>query len=307
RRGAAPHPGTPRQRGDLRGHLHRRRAARRPRGGGPGRQGGEARRHRVHRRRRRMEVLVHRSLRGHAGRGGEAPRRPTLGLSRRTAAPRRRGRGGTTATRPLPVRGRTAFGSMVPMTRFDSATAVVRVGENRYAAELDPGYLIGTAINGGYLMAVLQRAALAESDHPHAVSSSYHFHRPGGGGPAEIETEVVKRGRTVTTVLVTLRQEGRTVLTGTIATATLDSQAQPLYATPPAPVPPIGQCRSFDPRQGQLAEDGFLARVDVGLSPDSYAALLRERTADTPELYGYVDLSARDGGSAEDPAAFLPL
>lgn len=196
---------------------------------------------------------------------------------------------------------------MVPMTRFDSATAVVRVGENRYAAELDPGYLIGTAINGGYLMAVLQRAALAESDHPHAVSSSYHFHRPGGGGPAEIETEVVKRGRTVTTVLVTLRQEGRTVLTGTIATATLDSQAQPLYATPPAPVPPIGQCRSFDPRQGHLAEDGFLARVDVGLSPDSYAALLRERTADTPELYGYVDLSARDGGSAEDPAAFLPL
>ncbi|WP_232306803.1 thioesterase family protein [Thermobifida cellulosilytica] len=193
------------------------------------------------------------------------------------------------------------------MTRFDSATAVVRVGENRYAAELDPGYLIGAAINGGYLMALLQRAVLAESDHAHAVSSSYHFHRPGSGGPAEIETEVVKRGRTVTTVQATLRQSGRTVLTGTVATATLDSQAQPIYTAPRPEIPPIEQCRSFDPRSSHLADDGFLARVDVGFAPDSYAALLREHTVDTPELLGYVDLSARDGGPAEDPAAFVPL
>ncbi|WP_234401988.1 thioesterase family protein [Thermobifida halotolerans] len=193
------------------------------------------------------------------------------------------------------------------MTRFDSATTVVRVGENRYAAELDPGYLIGSALNGGYLMSVLQRAALAESDHPHAVSSSYHFLRPGSGGPAEIGTEVVKRGRTVTTVLVTLRQRGATVITGTVATAALASQAEPLYETPPVEIPPVDRCRNFDPRESRLAEDSFVSRVDVGFAPDSYAALAGERAADSPELYGYVDLSARDGGSAENPEAFLPL
>lgn len=196
---------------------------------------------------------------------------------------------------------------MVPMTRFDSATEVVRVGENRYAVELDPGYLIGTAMNGGYLMAVLQRSALAESDHLHAVSSSYHFHRPASSGPAEIETRVLKRGRTVTTVQTTLFQEGRTILTGTLATATLDPHAEPRYAAPQPAIPPQHQCRRVDPRQSHLPDDGFLARVDVDFSPDSYAALARERTVTTPELCGYVDLSARDGGSAKDPLAFLPL
>lgn len=196
---------------------------------------------------------------------------------------------------------------MVPMTRFDTATAVSATGANRYAADLDPGYLIGTALNGGYLMAVLQRAALAESAHPHAVSSSYHFLRPGAGGPAQVETETVKRGRTVTTVRATLRQGGKAVVTGVIATGALDPLADPAYTAGPAPVPPIQECRSFDPRDGRTEERGFVDRVDLRFTPDTYAALSGARPGGPPELCGYIGQSRGDGGDPKDPVEFLAL
>ncbi|WP_341770575.1 thioesterase family protein [Actinorugispora endophytica] len=193
------------------------------------------------------------------------------------------------------------------MTRFASATDITRTGENRYAVDLDPGYLIGAALNGGYLMAVLQQAALAESAHPHAVSSSYHFLSPGSGGPAEIEAEALKRGRTVSTVRVTLRQAGKAVATGTVATAALDPGAVPVFEAAPAGVPPIEQCRAFDPRADRASESGFIDRVDLRFAPETYALLTGGHSGATPELRGHVDLSARDGGPAEDPAAFVAL
>ncbi len=49
------------------------------------------------------------------------------------------------------------------MGGFGEATAVRRTGEGRYAAELDADFGFEAALNGGYLMAVLARAALDAS------------------------------------------------------------------------------------------------------------------------------------------------
>src|SRR5690606_41211383 len=90
------------------------------------------------------------------------------------------------------------------MTRFESATEIRALPEaGRYAADLDPGYLIGTAMNGGYLMAVMQRAALAEAAHPHPVSSSHSFLRPAVAAPAEPAAVPLNRGRTAAHVRAT--------------------------------------------------------------------------------------------------------
>ncbi|GAA3752684.1 hypothetical protein HDA32_004517 [Spinactinospora alkalitolerans] len=195
------------------------------------------------------------------------------------------------------------------MTRFDSATAVTKAGDGHYTVDLDPGYLIGSALNGGYLMTVLQRAALAESAHPHAVSSSFHFLRPGGEGPADIDVAVLKPGRTVSTIQVTLRQGGKPLVTGLIASGALDESAAPVYEAPPAEIPPIEQCHRYDPRQGRSASMGFPDRVDQYYSRETYAMLAR--TADpagaAPRLRGHIRLSEGDGGHSEDPARFLPL
>ena len=193
------------------------------------------------------------------------------------------------------------------MTRFDSATMVAAVGEGRYTAELDPGYLIGRAINGGYLMAIMQRAALIESPHAHAVSSSYHFLRPGTAGPAEIDVAVLKAGRTVATVQVTARQNGAALVTGTIATATMDPSAVPVYEAEPAPVPPIEECVRFDPRAGQISTTSFIERVDQYYTQESWDRINRRAADPVPELVGHVRLSEVDGRDNDDPSLFLPL
>lgn len=195
------------------------------------------------------------------------------------------------------------------MTRFDTATAVTASSdEGLYTADLDSGYLIGQAMNGGYLMAVMQRAALEASPHPHAVSSSFHFLRPAADGAAEVRVEVLKAGRTVATVRVTLRQEGKPRVTGTIATAEVDAGAVPEYTVAAPQLPPMDQCRLYDPRAGVENAPPFTRRVAQFYTEDSWQRLLGREFDPVPDLAGYVHVSAEDGGPAcDDPALFLPL
>ncbi|GAA1103624.1 thioesterase family protein [Nocardiopsis composta] len=193
------------------------------------------------------------------------------------------------------------------MTRFESATEIRALPEaGRYAADLDPGYLIGTAMNGGYLMAVMQRAALAEAAHPHPVSSSYNFLRPAVAGPAEIEAVPLKSGRTVDTVRATLLQDGKPLVTGHIAAAGLESDAEPAYEAAPPELPPLDRCRPYDPRRGRVG-DGFLGRVDQFYTERTWRRLRGQDPEPVPELIGYLRPSEQDGGAPADPAAFLPI
>lgn len=195
---------------------------------------------------------------------------------------------------------------METMSRYSAAIAVSRSGEGQYKSELDPGYLIGTAINGGYLMAVLQSAALAESPHEHAVSSSFHFLRPGAGGPVNIAVETVKSGRTVSTMRAVLSQDGRPTVTGTFATATLDSGALPEYAPTVPELPAYADCAAFDPRLEEAHASEFSRRVELRFSPTSYQRLTSAGADPVPELYGYVRLPASEGG-IDDALSFLPM
>ncbi|GAB3495170.1 thioesterase family protein [Nocardiopsis coralliicola] len=197
------------------------------------------------------------------------------------------------------------------MTRFESATEVRAAAPGRFTADLDAGYLIGSAMNGGYLMTVLQRAALAdpqcaEAGQVHAVASSFHFLRPGAPGAAEAEVEPVKRGRTVTALRATLRQNGKDLVAGTIAAAAL-SGAEHTYGLPAPDVPPIEECRRFDPRRGATPAEGFTSRVDQFYTETTWRRLTGKDPEPVPELHGYLRLSETDGGDPADPALFLPM
>lgn len=192
------------------------------------------------------------------------------------------------------------------MSRFSAAIALSRVSTGRYTADLDPGYLIGTAINGGYLMAVLQRAALAESSHEHAVSSSFHFLRPATGGSVDLDVESVKSGRTVSTLRVTLSQDGRPVVTGVLATATMDATAAPEYAPRAPDLPSFAECAAFDPRREEGSAMEFTRRVDLRFTPRSYQRLVGNGVDPVPELHGYLRLPESEG-APEDNLAFLPM
>src|SRR5882757_9048492 len=94
------------------------------------------------------------------------------------------------------------------MGSFDEATAVRRIEDGRYSVELDADYGFDQALNGGYLMAVLARAALDASGRPHPISTAASFLRVARPGPAEIRVESRKSGRTTDVARVSLVQDG---------------------------------------------------------------------------------------------------
>ena len=104
--------------GHLRRHLHRRDPARRA-GAWPRKAARPATsgRHRVHRRRRRLEVPVHRRLRRHPRRGRGPPRRPALGVS-------------LWCTRLPPLRAGGGAGPRMP-SQADGRAVVQRPGRRR--------------------------------------------------------------------------------------------------------------------------------------------------------------------------------
>ncbi len=175
------------------------------------------------------------------------------------------------------------------MSGFGDATAVKRVGEGRYEAVLDSGYAIGEALNGGYVMAVLARAAVDASPHAHPVSTAANFHRVTRSGPAEVLVETRKTGRTAAAALVSLVQEGRPVVDALITTGTLDADAAPGWTGEQPPgLPPIEECTDQRPPAGE----GFADQVDMRFDR-STMGWLDGRPSGRPEVRGW--FRHRDG------------
>lgn len=163
---------------------------------------------------------------------------------------------------------------------FREATAVRRSGDGRYAVVLDGAYGFREALNGGYLMAVLIRAALDASGHPHPIATSAGFLRVAQPGPAEVRIERSKSGRTTDVTRATLVQNDRPVVEAIVTTATLDHAAEPAYSGPPGPLPPREECVRFGERG---ANDDFAAQVDMWYDP-AVMGWLDRRPSGVPEM-----------------------
>ena len=95
---------------------------------------------------------------------------------------------------------------------FASDTAVEDAGGGRYKTQICDGWDIGGKANGGYLLSIAARAMLDASGRPDPVTVTAHYLAPGSPGTGEITTEVVKRGRTFTTVTGALDAGDRRLL-----------------------------------------------------------------------------------------------
>jgi acyl-CoA thioesterase len=191
------------------------------------------------------------------------------------------------------------------MGRFDEATAVQRLGDGRYKADLDGNFGFAGALNGGYLMAVLLRAVIDAGPHPHPVATSASFLRVARPGPAEVWVESRKAGRTAAVSRVSLVQDGQSVVDAQVSTGTLDAGAVAAWtAPPPDSLPPIRECLSFDPDK---ETEGFADQVDMRFDP-AMMGWLDGRPAGSPQMRAYFRLRAPDGtGGPEEPPDALAL
>lgn len=99
---------------------------------------------------------------------------------------------------------------------FRHLTAVERDDTDHFHLHIEPGSFIVRGPNGGYIAAVLTRALQARVDDVDGSASvrsprSLTIHYPAAPvvGPATIETEIVRAGRSLVTATARLRQNGQ--------------------------------------------------------------------------------------------------
>ena len=94
---------------------------------------------------------------------------------------------------------------------FATDTAVRRLGDRCFAAELDDRWSSLVGIHGGYTAAVVARAIEATVDDPARSLRTFatQFAAPPRPGPVEIEVTVERAGRSMTTTSARLLQQGR--------------------------------------------------------------------------------------------------
>jgi len=125
---------------------------------------------------------------------------------------------------------------------FSSTLTLAPAGPGAFEVALSPEWSVGDGrLHGGWLLALVTKAGLAAlrpgGVDPLAVSAE--FLRAPMEGPAEVRTDVVKTGRTVSVVRADLYQDGRLSVSATINAGRLPV-GQPEWAEPPAlaPMPP---------------------------------------------------------------------
>jgi Thioesterase-like superfamily len=131
------------------------------------------------------------------------------------------------------------------MADFMTATAVERRGdEPRFEAELDPQWSVGTRLHGGYLLAVLGRAAgrAAPAAHPHLTSITGTFLTPPESGQAQVTVEVLRAGRGVTQLRARLIQQGALRMEALISQGRLTEDDAWWSGLEPVKLPPEADC-----------------------------------------------------------------
>src|SRR3954447_4912663 len=190
-------------------------------------------------------------------------------------------------------------------TAFHAATTVRRTEGGGLVAELDPGWDVsGNILNGGYLLAVIRRAAVLDTPHPHPVAVSASYLRSTAPGPAMLTVTPGPSGRTLSHASVVLAGAGGPSLLAQVTTATLGDDA-PVYSRPMPDVPPVEECvsaRAGDDLGGHpVPAVGLRERVETRLDR-ARAGWAVGRPWGEPVMRGWVRLV---DGSAPDPFALL--
>jgi acyl-CoA thioesterase len=107
--------------------------------------------------------------------------------------------------------------------------------------------IIGGVPNGGYLLALCVRALAATLPHPDPLVVAASFLRPGAPGPADVQTELVRRGRRIATGEARLVQDGKEVVRalGSFADLAAANGRTVVLGEPPR-LPPPDECETLD-------------------------------------------------------------
>lgn len=150
-------------------------------------------------------------------------------------------------------------------TDFDRTTLLTPVdgSPGEFSVELDAGWSSLVGVHGGYMCAIAVRGAEASAPDRSVRTLTTSFLRTAQVGPATLTVREVRAGRTMTTMVADLVQDGRHLITSRLTLLT--DQAGVEWATPvDLDLPPQEDCVEMD--AGRVSH---FDRVDGLLDPAS--------------------------------------
>ena len=139
-----------------------------------------------------------------------------------------------------------------------------------YEIELTDDWAYGVGVlHGGWLVETIATTALQDSEHPHPLATSAHFVTAPRTGPATVEVEVLRAGRSVTSLRARLQQEGVVRVEVLLSAGRLPESSEPYWTsggTPPD-LPPVEACpRSRWPQDAP--RNGIVENMETRYHPD---------------------------------------
>jgi acyl-coenzyme A thioesterase PaaI-like protein len=195
---------------------------------------------------------------------------------------------------------------------FGDATKVAQdAGATTFAAQLDPQWTVIGRPHGGYLVAVLARAASAAlagpetgsrasaTGHVDPLAVTTHFLASPVCGPASVRVTVLRAGRSMSQVRATLEQDGTACVEALLTMGRLDPASAAYWAGEPAIVlPDPSLCVRGGPPDGG---DGMYHQIDLLLDPAS-TGYLRGEPDSSGEIRGWFGFA---DDTPLDPVALL--
>lgn len=150
---------------------------------------------------------------------------------------------------------------------FGDVTSLAPIGPGRFGGEVDPEWTIGGKPNGGYLLAMLGRAATWTGTHDHVVAASAHYLRPPEPGPVTVDTEILRAGRSATQVRARMAQDGRPCVESLVTASHLSADAVPYWDAGLPEMSRAGEeeCTRFLPERPGGMRIAILEQIDVCL------------------------------------------
>lgn len=192
---------------------------------------------------------------------------------------------------------------MEQRTRFADVSGLVPRAEGLFDGIVDPEWTIGGKPNGGYLLAMLCRAATSLSAHRHVIAASAHFLHSPSPGPVSIEAEVLRTGRSASQVRARMSQDDRPCVEALVTASELDPGGTP-YWDRGAPRPggtAYEDCERLIPQFPGGAPVAIMQQVEVRLEPGS-GCFTSGRPSGQGELRGWLALP---DGEPFDPVSLV--
>src|SRR6266571_1471907 len=186
---------------------------------------------------------------------------------------------------------------------FAEVTALVAGKRGRFEAEVSDEWTIGGKPNGGYLLALLGRAASAAGQHRHVITASACYLSPPDPGPVSVEARVLRAGRSASQVRARMSQGGQPCVEALITTGELDGSTAPYWngGAPRVSQVPYQDCSRLIPRLPDGMRVAIMDQVEVRLEPGA-SGFTKGQPSGRGELRGWLSLP---GGEAFDPTSLL--